>query len=119
MLRLSYPEDLAPLGCEAPRKPGLSHLPGTGDALHRKKEGIAAINFVEGVHNKHQPRLLIILVQRKLVEEIGLYPLSRDNLRQKHSRFFIVVAVSIHGFQTIERVVCQFRSKRRRVGDAE
>src|SRR6266496_1004610 len=116
---ISDSEYLAPLRGEARRKPGLSHFPGAGDALHCKEEGIAAINLVDGVHDMHQPGLPIVVIQRKFTEEVRLYTLSRDDFREVYPGLFIVIAVFIHSFQCVERIAYKLRGKGRGVGNAQ
>lgn len=51
----------------------LPHLPALCDSLDSKQQRIAPIDTIDGINNRHQAALAIVLGEGDLSEEVGLH----------------------------------------------
>jgi hypothetical protein len=80
--------------------------------LDSKHQRIATENAIQGINDRHQMGLPVMLDERDLSEEIRLHDGQRRDFAQRDSGLFIPVLWAIDSVESGERLSDQFGSKR-------
>ena len=89
----------------------MPHLPVLSHALDSKCERITSENAIQGVNDRHQMSLPVMLDERDLSKEIRLHDGQRRDFAQRDSSLFIPVLRAIDGVESGERLSDRFGSK--------
>ena len=106
-------DNVVPTGRISPGKVFAVHAVGWCRALRGEAYLISAVGLVQGVHDRHDPR---VFVPVNSIEHIDLHPFVRSNIRKDHACTFIAVAFGVQAPQYLTRIFYQFDSAVRRDG---
>src|SRR5579872_3398309 len=102
-------QNLTPACRHTLREPELAHRPGSGDALHDKKECVGAVDMIDGVYDEHESPLPLMDVHGKRAKEVRLHGFTRRNTPQSNTCLLVAVAGSVHGMHGLKGMPDEFR----------